>query len=65
MVEEALKTPNGWLYEIDSAWAPDGPDGAVPPEGIKGAWKIGPDGELTGEYHANDNYRPRPSAHNT
>jgi hypothetical protein len=51
-------SPGGWVYEIDPAYAPDGPDGAVPPEGIKGGWKIGDDGQPTGEYKRNDRYRP-------
>lgn len=49
--------PTGsWLYAIDPAYAPDGPDAAVPPEGIIGAWKIADDGTPAGEYQANPRY---------
>ena len=53
LLAEARTKPGGWVYAIDPAYAPDGPDGAVPPEGIIGAWKIGEDGMPTGEYEAN------------
>lgn len=56
LVEEARKHPAGWVYEIDGSF---GPDEAVPPEAIRGAWTVGEDGTLTGEYEGNPNYRPR------
>jgi hypothetical protein len=52
---EARRHPGGWLYEIDPKFDPQG---AVPPSGIIGAWKIGDDGVPTGEFQANQNYRP-------
>jgi hypothetical protein len=55
MVEEAKHHPNGWVYEIVGSFDSDD---AVPPEAIKGAWRVGPDGKLTGEYEANANFRP-------
>lgn len=58
LLAEARTKPGGWVYEIDPAHAPDGPGGAVPPEGIKGAWKVGEDGAPTGEYQRNARYRP-------
>ena len=49
----AKRQPNGWVYVIH----PDiDPDGKVPPDAIQGAFAVGPDGELTGEYKANPNY---------
>ncbi|BES72836.1 hypothetical protein RE428_38540 [Marinobacter nanhaiticus D15-8W] len=54
LIEEAKKQPNGWVYEIDARYDPDG---LVPPEGIKGGWKVDEHGELTGEYKANPRYR--------
>lgn len=36
LLAEARSKPGGWVYAIDPAYAPDGPDGAVPPEGIIG-----------------------------
>lgn len=58
LLAEARANPGGWVYEIDPKYAADGPDGAVPPEGIKGAWKVGDDGLPTGEYLGNERYRP-------
>ena len=56
LLGEARSTPGGWVYAIGPGYAPDGADGAVPPEGIIGAWKIGDDGRPTGEYRANERY---------
>ncbi len=60
LLAEAKSQPGGWVYAIDSTYAPDGPDGAVPPEGIIGAWKIADDGTPTGEFQANPRYRSSP-----
>jgi hypothetical protein len=57
LLDEASRNPGGWIYEIDGEQVSD-PNGAVPPEAIKGAWAIGQDGKPTGEYTANRNYRP-------
>ena len=57
MLEQARATPGGWLYVIDLAFAPDGPEDVVPPEAIKGAWKVGEDGVPTGEFEPNPGYR--------
>jgi hypothetical protein len=59
LLAQAKATPGGWVYGIDPAYAPDGVDGAVPPEGIIGGWKIGDDGLPTGEYVANPRYQPQ------
>jgi hypothetical protein len=56
LVEEARRFPGGWVYEIDGTF---GPDEAVPPEAIRGAWAVGSDGRLTGHYEANPRYRER------
>jgi len=63
LLAEAKATPGGWVYSIDAAYAPDGPYGRVPPEGIIGAWKIAEDGTPTDEYWANPDYGSRPPAH--
>lgn len=55
--EDAKRSPGGWVYEIDGEQVADA-DGDVPPEAIRGAWRIGEDGVPTGEYVANRNYRP-------
>lgn len=54
IIAEAQKNPNGWVYQIDGKF---GPDDAVPPEYIVGAYKIDENGRLTGEFQANPNYR--------
>ena len=63
LLAQAKVTPGGWVYSIDAAYAPDGPDGAVPFEGIIGGWKIAEDGTPTSEYWANPDYGSRPPAH--
>ena len=50
----AAQNPGGWVYAIDPSFDPLG---QVPPEGIVGAWTIGPDGVPTAEFTANPNYR--------
>jgi hypothetical protein len=44
----------GWLDEVVGDHTPP-----VPPRYIKGAWRLGADGELTGEYIANPEYGRR------
>lgn len=58
MHAEAARTPNGWVYVIDGNF---GPNDAVPPQRIVGAWKVDSAGRLTGEYRANHNYVPSAS----
>jgi hypothetical protein len=50
---EALKNPNGWVYEIDEAFKDEAD---VPPQAILGAWKVNSDGIIEGEFIANPNY---------
>ncbi|MEU4389335.1 hypothetical protein [Kribbella sp. NPDC023855] len=57
LAAEAARTPGGWVYEIDADWVDD-PDGYVPPEAIKGGWKVDDSGQLTDEYVANENHGP-------
>ena len=51
---EAKKQPNGWVYVIDKAF--EGED-EVPPEAIKGAWKVDKNGEIIGDFIPNSNYK--------
>ena len=51
---EAFKYPNGWIYRIDDAYAPDDD---VPPDKIIGAWKVNERGEIVGDFILNDKYR--------
>jgi hypothetical protein len=52
---EALRYPNGWVYEIDPRWDPDG---EIPLEGIVRGWKVDERGLLTGEVWENPRYKP-------
>lgn len=52
---EAKRNPNGWVYMIAGTY---GPDDAVPPEAIVGAWKVDGDGSIIeGSFVSNPNYR--------
>lgn len=52
-IEEALNNPNGWVYEIDGYFKKDE---AVPPQAIKGAWKVNEKGIIVGGFIPNPNY---------
>jgi hypothetical protein len=55
LLREARQNPNGWVYEIDSHYDPDG---RVPFSGIIRAWKVSASGEPTGEVWVNPEYVP-------
>jgi hypothetical protein len=50
--EAARLAGGGWLDEVVGDHA-----APVPLSAVKGAWRLGPDGELTGEYVANPDFR--------
>lgn len=50
---EALKHPNGWVYEIDGVFEKDE---NVPPQAIRGAWQVNEKGIITGNFIPNPNY---------
>lgn len=52
-IEEALKYPNGWVYEIDSAFEKNE---NIPPQAIKGAWEVNEKGVIVGDFVPNPNY---------
>ena len=54
MIAEAKANPNGWVYQIAGGF---GPNDRVPPDCIKGAYKVDANGILTGEFQPNPNYR--------
>lgn len=59
LVAEAARNPGGWVYEIDGEWVDD-PNGYVPPEAIRGGWRVDEAGRLTDEFVANKRHgRPR------
>jgi hypothetical protein len=50
--QAARQAGGGWLDEVVGGHA-----APVPLSAIRGAWKLGPDGEATGEYVANPNFK--------
>ncbi len=54
-IAQAKLHPGGWVLVVDSY---DGPDDQVPPERIRGAWKVDADGLITGDFVPNLKYRP-------
>jgi len=57
MVAEAKANPGGWVYQIAGSF---GPADHIPPEFIKGAFKVDERGNITGEFQANPKYRGEP-----
>jgi hypothetical protein len=55
LIAEAKTKPGGWVYEIVGDY---GPDDAVPPTAIRGAWKVGDDGEIVGDFLPNPVFEP-------
>jgi hypothetical protein len=55
LIAEAKTKPGGWVYEIVGDF---GPDDAVPPTAIRGAWKVGDDGEIVGDFLPNPVFEP-------
>ena len=54
-IAEARENPGTNLYVIRRD---HDPDGAVPPEAIEGAWTVGQDGVIVGDFIENPRYRP-------
>ncbi|MFL5244588.1 MAG: hypothetical protein ACJ8FY_21010 [Gemmataceae bacterium] len=52
-IKEARKFPNGWVYEIDPRYDCHN---YIPPQAIKGAWKVDKDGNIVGQFIPNPNY---------
>lgn len=52
---EARRNPGAWVYVISGD---RDPDDEVPPEAIEGAWKVGPDGVIVGDFVENPRYQP-------
>ena len=53
---EARANPGGWVYAIGGTYPRTE---AVPPQAIKGAWKVDSEGNITGEFVPNPNYDPK------
>jgi hypothetical protein len=58
-IAEAKKHPNEHVYVIEGNY---GPNDAVPPHAIKGAWKVDSKGNICGEFIPNPNYRAKKTA---
>jgi len=54
LILEAKNNPNGWVYVMDKKY--EGKE-EVPPEFIKGAWKVNEKGLIIGEFKPNPNYQ--------
>jgi len=52
-IEEAKRTPNGWVYRIAPGLSKTD---AVPPSAIIGAWKVDATGRITGSFVKNERY---------
>ena len=55
LIAEAKKRPGGWVYEIVGSFAPDE---LVPPEAIRGAWKVDDNGNVVGAFLPNERFDP-------
>lgn len=55
-IAEARRYPNGRVYRIAGDF---GPDDAVPPEAIVGAWRVNERGAIVGSFIDNPNYDPK------
>ncbi len=56
MKEQARQQPGGYVYCIDPYYAKDGANGAVPPQGIIGAYPVDSNGVIIPQFTANPNY---------
>ncbi len=56
MKEEARQKPGGYVYCIDPQYVKDGVNGAIPPQGIIGAYPVDEKGVIIPKFTANPNY---------
>ena len=56
LIAEAKKNPNGWVYVLDREYKDKK---EVPPEFIKGAWKVNEKGIIEGDFMPNPNYNEK------
>jgi len=56
LIAEAKTRPGGWVYEIVGDY---GPDDAVPPTAIRGAWKVDDEGRIAGDFLPNPVFEPQ------
>ncbi|MGH7217947.1 MAG: DUF2185 domain-containing protein [Candidatus Microsaccharimonas sp.] len=56
MQQEAATKPGGYVYCIDPSYAKDGPNGAIPREGIIGAYPVDQNGIIIPKFSFNPHY---------
>lgn len=57
-IAEAAQYPEGgWVYEVRPGYEPND---AVPPDAVRGAWKVAPGGKIEGSFIPNPNYKEHP-----
>jgi hypothetical protein len=64
LVAQAKWHPGEWLYEIVGSF---GPQDVIPPQAIRGAWKVNDRGEIEGVFKANPKFaedNADPAGHN-
>ncbi|HEY6167387.1 MAG TPA: hypothetical protein VI454_05065 [Verrucomicrobiae bacterium] len=54
--EEARRRPNGHVFEFDEKFEPNG---KVPHDRVKGAWRVDGEGRIVGEFIPNPYYRAK------
>jgi hypothetical protein len=54
-IRQARLNPDGWVLVVDGY---SGPADAIPPERIRGSWKVDSDGNIIGPFIPNPRYRP-------
>ena len=54
--EEAKRRPNGHVFEVNGEL---GPSESVPPDRIKGAWRVDAEGRIVGEFIPNPHYQTK------
>lgn len=57
LVAQARTQPDSWIYKVDREF---GPNDAVPPEAIIGAWQVDSAGNITGGFIRNPNHVQAP-----
>lgn len=57
LIEEAKKRPGGWVYEIVGNYSADE---SVPPDAIRGAWRVDLEGRIVGAFIPNPGFKAPP-----
>jgi hypothetical protein len=57
LIREAARNPGGWVLEVASGWGTT-PGQKLPPEAIKGRWKVDATGRIEGDFIPNPDFDP-------